>query len=65
MRVFHFCTKEFYNDLQEKKEIIADDRDFGISEPAGYVKNYVLKVMKLNNGNGIFLHGAILNIKAL
>ena len=54
MRVFHFCTKEFYNDLQERKEIIADDRDFDISEPAGYVKNYVFKVMKLNNGNGMF-----------
>ena len=54
MRVFHFCTKEFYNVLQERKEIIADDRDFDISEPAGYVKNYVFKVMKLNNGNGMF-----------
>ena len=54
MRVFHFCTKEFYEDLLEKKEIIADDRDFDLNEPAWYVKQYVFKTMKINNGNGMF-----------
>lgn len=54
LKVFHFCTKTFYNDLISKEIIIADCRDIYKEEPAYYVKNYVFKVRKLNNGNGMF-----------
>lgn len=54
MKVFHFCTREFYEELLEKKEIIADDRDYDLDIPAGYIKNYAFNIMKINNGCGMF-----------
>lgn len=58
MKAYHFCTKEFYKELIMNGIIYANDKIYYRDElhkiGEDYVKEYVFKVKKLNNGNGMF-----------
>ena len=50
---FHFCTKEFLKELQEKSIIYADNRE--TNDRNKYAYDYIFfKEKKINNGNGMF-----------
>lgn len=58
MKCYHFCDKNFYNSLLKDKLIHANNiinytkNPFKIGED--YVKEFVFKNKKINNGNGMF-----------
>lgn len=55
IKCYHFCSRSFLDKLLEENIIYADeDLRLDKEEPVSYVKEYVFKTKKINNGKGMF-----------
>lgn len=56
IKCYHYCDNDFYENLMKEEIVYANDKISIENEKSGacYVKEYVFKVKKINNGNGMF-----------
>lgn len=54
IKCYHFCSNEFYDELINKGEIVADNRVNNRNDATRYGYDYIFNKMKINNGNGMF-----------
>lgn len=53
-KLYHFCTKEFFEQLQQENIVIAGDIKQSVPDNNKYAYNYIFKEKNINNGNGMF-----------
>lgn len=53
-KLYHFCTKEFYEKLKKEGRINAGNIKYSIQDNKKYAYKYIFEEKAINNGNGMF-----------
>lgn len=53
-KLYHFCTKEFYEKLKKDGEINAGNIKYSNQDKNKYAYKYIFEEKSINNGNGMF-----------
>lgn len=54
IKLYHFCTLEFYEKLKEERIVPAGDIALSIPDNNKYAYKYIFEEKKINNGKGMF-----------